>query len=145
MSRVWVLVYCLRVKTWFGLYMFICLWNSMYLYDKMSYTLAYPFCLFGCFVCGSSLLRWSSICWCEQMREVLEVNKEGMISLHSLPRLDFFYLSFSLWLWPMYCFGFWCIINYCYVPVLIFVFGIVVCLVPLLYPFEQLHGVRFIF
>jgi len=31
------------------------------------------------------------------MREVLEVNREGMIPLHSLPRLDFmFYLGFSL-------------------------------------------------
>jgi len=44
----------------------------------------------------------------------------------------------------MFYFGFWCIINYCYVLVLISVFGIVVCLVSLLSPLEQLHGVRFI-
>jgi len=49
------------------------------------------------------LLRWSSIHWCEQLREALEVNKEEMILLHSLPWLDFmFYWGFSLWLWPMY-------------------------------------------
>jgi len=33
------------------------------------------------------LLRWSSTCWCEQMREALEVNREGMIPLRSLPGL----------------------------------------------------------
>jgi len=40
------------------------------------------------------------------MREVLEVNKEGMIPLHSLLGLDFiFYLGFYLGLWPMCCFA----------------------------------------
>jgi len=40
------------------------------------------------------------------MREVLEVNKEGMILLHSLPGLDFmFYLGFSLEQGLMYCFA----------------------------------------
>jgi len=51
--------------------------------------------------------------------------------------LDFFCLGFSLGLWPMFCFGVWCIINYFYVFVLISVFGIVVCLVSLLFPLEQ--------
>ena len=38
------------------------------------------------------------------MREVLEVNREEMIPLHSLPGLDFmFYLGFSLGLRPVYC------------------------------------------
>jgi len=38
------------------------------------------------------------------MQEVLEVNREEMIPLHSLPGLDFmFYLSFSLGLRPVYC------------------------------------------
>jgi len=53
----------------------------MYLYDKLFYTLAYPSaCLVALYVV--LLLRWSSIYWCEQMREVLEINKEGMIRLH---------------------------------------------------------------
>jgi len=38
------------------------------------------------------------------MREVLEINKEEMIPLHSLLGLDFmFYLDFSLGLRPVYC------------------------------------------
>jgi len=53
------------------------------LYDKLFSVLAYPFCLFDCYVCGSSLLRWSSIYWCEQKREVLVVDKEMMIPLLS--------------------------------------------------------------
>ena len=44
----------------------------------------------------------------------------------------------------MFCFGFWCISNYCYVFVLISLFGIMVCLVSLLFPLEQLYGVRFV-
>jgi len=47
------------------------------------------------------------------MREVLEVNREGMILLHSLPGLDFFLFGLSLGQRPMYCFGLWYIINYC--------------------------------
>jgi len=38
------------------------------------------------------------------MREVVKVNREEMILLHSLPGLDFmFYLGFSLGLRPVYC------------------------------------------
>jgi len=52
----------------------------MYPYDKLFYTLAYPFaCLVALYVV-LLLLRWSSIYWCEQMREVLAVNM-GTVTL----------------------------------------------------------------
>jgi len=38
-----------------GWYIFIGLWNSMDLYDKMFYTLAYPFVCCMSRLCGSSL------------------------------------------------------------------------------------------
>jgi len=72
-----------------GWHIFIGLQNSLYLYDKLFYTLAYPFAYLVALYVVLLLLRWSSIYWCEQMREVLEVNREGMIPLHSLFGLDF--------------------------------------------------------
>ena len=46
-------------------------------------TLAYPFFLFVYCVCGFLLLRWLSIYWCEQMRELLVVIRVMEISLLS--------------------------------------------------------------
>jgi len=43
--------------------------------------LAYPFVIIVCYVVWYSLLRWSSTCWCEQMRGTTVVNKEMMVSL----------------------------------------------------------------
>jgi len=45
------------------------------------FTLAYPICLSGCLVGGSSLLWWSSIYWCEHMREVFTVNRGTVTQL----------------------------------------------------------------
>jgi len=61
------------------------------------------------------------------MREVLEVNKEGMIPLGSPPRLDSTALGFIIGLWPNICLPFnfiWSTVELC----ILFVFGIVVCL-----------------
>jgi len=44
-------------------------------HDKSFSTLAYLFCLFVYSMCGFIFLRWSSIYWCEQMRELHVVNK----------------------------------------------------------------------
>jgi len=69
----WVLVYCLWVITWlvdvcnFD-YEIVC--NCMI---KHFSTIAYPFCLFVCFMCGFLFLWWSSTCWCQQMWELLVV------------------------------------------------------------------------
>jgi len=77
----------------------------MYLYDEPFYTLAYPFaCLVALYVV-ILLLRWSSIYWYEQIREVLEVNREGMIPLRSPPGLDSTALGFTIGLWPLYFLG----------------------------------------
>jgi len=82
-----------------GWHIFVGLRNSMYRYDKSFYTLAYFFaCLVALYVV-LLLLRWSSIYWCEHMREVLVVNMKGWFR--------------CIGLWPMYCFGRWYIINYC--------------------------------
>jgi len=39
------------------------------------------FCLFDCYVCGFLTLQWSSIYWCEQMRELPVVVRVMEISL----------------------------------------------------------------
>ena len=49
--------------------------------------LAYPFV----FVVWYSLLRWSSTCWCEQIRGTPVVNKEVMVPLLNL------WVDFCLW------------------------------------------------
>ena len=50
-----------------------------------------------------SLLRWSSSCWCEQMRGTPVVNREVMVPLLSL-WVDFCLWALHLGLRPMYCF-----------------------------------------
>jgi len=92
------------------------------------FSLAYPsvVCCMSC-LCGFLFLRWSSIYWCEQMWEILVVNREMAIP----PRN---YLGWMLFIWfsffglrPMYhlILGFhWFTVNF----LLYFVSGIVVCL-----------------
>ena len=77
------LVYCLRSQNMFGWYIkcLDCVMACCYLMNY--FTLAYLVCLSGCLVCGSSLLRWSSIYWWEQMREVLAVNRRTVTPLLS--------------------------------------------------------------
>jgi len=45
----------------------------MQLYDKTFSTLAHPFYLFACLMCGFLLLRWSSIYWCGNPLMVIRV------------------------------------------------------------------------
>ena len=54
-----------------------------------------PCLLYGCLVCGSSFLRWSSINWWEQMGEVPAVSKEMAIPL--LSHLGWTLRYFSSW------------------------------------------------
>jgi len=61
--------------------------------------LAYSFVV----VVWYSLLRWSSTCWCEQMRGTPMVNREVMVPLLSL-WIDFCLWALHLGLRPMYCF-----------------------------------------
>ena len=122
MSRVWVVVYCLWVITWLiGIYSLVCEMACIY--------------MIKCFILWLTLL---------QMREVLEVNRKKMILLHSLPGLVFFLLGF----YPraMAHVLFWLLVYHQLLlcPCTYFCIGIVVCLIPLLCPFEQLYGVRFI-
>jgi len=96
----WVVVSCLWVFTClvdvciFG-YIIVC--NGTINHFSI---LAYPFCLFVCSVCRFLLLRWSSIYWCKQMRELLVVVKKMEIMLLSSSwnesRLsEFFFLGCS--------------------------------------------------
>jgi len=49
---------------------------------KESFYSSLPSCLLMCLVCGSLLLWWSSIYWCEQMWEILViVVATGMLQL----------------------------------------------------------------
>jgi len=54
--------------------------------------LAYPTFIVVCFAAWYSLLRWSSTCWCEQMRGTPAGNREVMVPPHSLHGLDFIFL-----------------------------------------------------
>jgi len=100
-----VLVYCVEVHSMLGWCMYNRLWKCIWLLDKTIFGSSLPFCLlYVCLVWFFSFAL-SSTCWCEQMRGTPVTNREEMISLHSLPGLNFmFYLGFSLRLWPMYCF-----------------------------------------
>ena len=123
-----VLVYWLKGHNMLGWYMYVGLWRYIWLHDKNLVGSSLPFaCLIALYVVLLSL-RWSSIYWWEQMREVLAVNRGGMIPLHSLHGLDFnFLLGFSLGLWPMYLSVFWFIyimLNF----LACFLSGIMVCL-----------------
>jgi len=72
-----------------GWHMYLELWNC---------------CMFC--MCGFLFLRWSSIYWCEQMREAPVVNRVMEVPLRSLSGLDSTDLSFLIGLWPMYCLSF---------------------------------------
>jgi len=50
--------------------------------DEIFYTLVYPTFIVVCSAVWYSLLRWSSTCWCEQMRGTPTGNKEVMVPLH---------------------------------------------------------------
>ena len=77
------LVYCLRSQNMFGWYIKCLDYVIACDYLMNCFTLAYPICLSGCLVCGSSLLRWSSIYWWEHMWEVLAVNRGTVTPLLS--------------------------------------------------------------
>jgi len=84
----------------------VCIINFESIYDcmiKPFLALAYPSVIFVCSVVWFSLLRWSSTCWCEQMRGTPVVNREVMVPLLSL-WIDFCFWTFQLGLRPMYCF-----------------------------------------
>jgi len=50
--------------------------------DEVFCALAYHTFIVVCSVVWYSLLRWSSTCWCEQMRETPAGNREMMVPLH---------------------------------------------------------------
>jgi len=113
MSRAWVLVYWLEGHNMIGWCMYIWLWNCIQLYDKSFFALAYPFvwCVFYGVVFLS--LRWSSIYWCEQMREILVVNREMVVPLLSLWN-GFRFWALLLGLWPHVLPGLWALfLEYC--------------------------------
>ena len=55
--------------------------------------LAYPSIIVACSTVWYSLLRWSSTCWCEQMRGTPVVNRKVMVPLLSLG-IDFCFWAF---------------------------------------------------
>ena len=121
-------MHCLLSHVWL---IYVSLACKLYakLYDKTLFTLAYPFCLFVCLVCGFLLLRWSLIYWWEQMWELLVVLKVMETPLRSLSWVGSPCSKFSFKaICPMYYLAPWaCILNI--VKLLShFVNGIVVCL-----------------
>ena len=65
--------------------------------------LVYPsVCLLYDLYVWFSLLRWSSTCWCEQMRGTPVVNREVMVPLLSHLGWILLLWAFFLGLWPMY-------------------------------------------
>jgi len=50
--------------------------------DEVFCALAYPIFIVVRSAVWYSLLRWSSTCWCEQMRGTFADNREVMVSLH---------------------------------------------------------------
>jgi len=89
------LVCCLGNQNMFGWYIKCLDYGIACDYLMNCFILAYPICLSGCLVSGSSLLWWSSIYWWEQMWEVLAVNR-GTVTplLNHLGWILFFGFSF---------------------------------------------------
>ena len=79
----WVLMYCLRVITCLVDVCIFSYMKCMKWHDKSFSTLDYHFCLFVCSVHGFLFLWWSSIYWCEHMRELLVVIRVMEVSLLS--------------------------------------------------------------
>jgi len=50
--------------------------------DEVFCALAYPTFIVVCSAVWYSFLRWSSTCWCEQMRGTPAGNREVMVPLH---------------------------------------------------------------
>jgi len=83
----WVVVSCLRVFTCLidvSIFGYKIIWNSMINCFLLQLTLFACFLLVCMFCVWFSLLRWSSIYWWKQMRELLVVNRMMEISQHSL-------------------------------------------------------------
>ena len=75
------------------------------LMDEILFTLAYPTFIIVCSAVWYSLLRWSSTCWCEQMRE--HPRATGRWWFCCIICMGWFLVSllgFSLGLRPMYLF-----------------------------------------
>jgi len=103
MSRVMSLSVLCASHHMIGWCMYLGLWKCMQSYDKIIFYSSLPFLLVCVPVCDFLLLRWSSIYWCEQMREPPVVIRVMEVPLHSLSGLDSAHLSFLLALWPIYC------------------------------------------
>jgi len=82
MSRIESLVY------WFeshGMLSVLCMVDGESVLDCLMIlfcALAYPTFIIVCSVVWYSLLRWSSTCWCEQMRGTPVGNREVVVLLH---------------------------------------------------------------
>ena len=90
--------------------MYVCWIAKVYLIALMkSFGFSLPFSCLNALYVILLLLRWSSIYWWEQRREVLMANRGKRILLHSPPGLDpmFYFIGLFLGLRPMYSFDLW--------------------------------------
>jgi len=99
-----VVVYCLKGHNMLGWCEYMKMWKYIWLigWNLLCSSLPYFCCV--CSAVWYSLLRWSSTCWCEQMRGTPVGNREVIVPLHNLHGLDLSFFGLSLGSWPMYCF-----------------------------------------
>ena len=81
-----VVVYWVKSQNMFGCYVDMRWWKYIWLHVEYVVGSSLPFCFVVCSAMWFSLLRWSSTCWCEQMRGTPVTNREVMVPL--LSRLD---------------------------------------------------------
>ena len=80
-----VLVYYLEIHNMLSWYVYMELWIYIFgCMDEIFCALAYPTFVVVCSAVWYSLLRWSSTCWCEQMRGTPVGNMKVIVLLHSI-------------------------------------------------------------
>jgi len=123
-------VYCLRSHNMLGWPVCMVWWIYFDCMDEIFCALAYPTFFVVWSVVWNSLLRWSSTCWCEQMRGTPVGNRVVEILLHSPRGLVYNSLRVSLGLWPMYLLilrfiYFWLNSLFCFLLDIVLCLGIV--------------------
>jgi len=86
--------------------MCIGLWKCICLFRWNFYGSSLPFCLFVCLGCDTSLLRWSSIYWCEE-RFSWSTRERGLRCIVHLGWSWCYFVGLLLGLRPMYPFDLW--------------------------------------